>query len=259
VVKAAYSSGNPAIGVGSGNAPALICADADIEHAAASIVTSKSFDNGLICGSEHNLVVLDSVYDSLVEALERNGAAVLTQDETQRFAAHAIDPDHGIFREVVIGHAASLAAEAAGIHRAYPIQLMVVPVSAVDAENPLSREKMAPILSLFRVADLDEGFQVSRDLLDIDGRGHTAIIHTQDEDLIRRFGMSMPASRILVNSPGAHGVVGMTTGLIPSLTLGCGTFGHTSTTDNITYTHMMNVKRLAYYVPERLAQLTGAS
>jgi acyl-CoA reductase-like NAD-dependent aldehyde dehydrogenase len=97
-----------------------------------------------------------------------------------------------------------------------------------------------------------------RQLLGVDGRGHTAIIHSQDESLIQRFGVEMPASRILVNSPGAHGVVGISTELTPSLTLGCGTFGHTSTTDNITYSNLMNIKRLAYYVPERVAQFTNA-
>ncbi|MBK8134811.1 MAG: aldehyde dehydrogenase family protein [Chloroflexi bacterium] len=258
VVKAAYSSGNPAIGVGSGNAPALICADADIEHAAASIVTSKSFDHGLICGSEHNLVVLDSVYDSLVDALERSGAAVLNDHEGVQFALSAVDLGRGIFKEEVIGRSAAGSAAAAGIERPFPIRLIVVPMGEVDLDNPFSREKMAPILSLFRVPDFDTGLKVSRELLEVDGRGHTAIIHTRDEALIQRFAMLMPASRILINSPGAHGVVGMTTGLIPSLTLGCGTFGHTSTTDNVTYTHMMNVKRLAYYAPERLAQLNGA-
>lgn len=258
VVRAAYSSGNPAIGVGSGNAPALICPDADIDHAAASIVTSKSFDHGLICGSEHNLVVVDSIYDAFTEALELHGAAVLNDHEAALFALSAVDLGRGIFKEEVIGKSAASSAATAGIARPYPIRLIVVPMNEVDSENPFSREKMAPILSLFRVADTNAGFALSRELLEIDGRGHTAIIHTQDESLISRFGTSMPASRILINSPGAHGVVGMTTGLIPSLTLGCGTFGHTSTTDNVTYTHMMNIKRLAYYAPERLVQLNDA-
>jgi acetaldehyde dehydrogenase / alcohol dehydrogenase len=258
VVKAAYSSGNPAIGVGTGNAPTLICSDADINHAAASVVTSKSFDNGLICGSEHNLVVVASIYDEFVAVLERNGAAVLAESEIHNFACEVIDPAHNVFKEAIIGQDAHKIAAQANVERDYPIRLIVVPMDTVSENNPFSHEKMAPILSLFKVADENAGFELCRELLAIDGLGHTAIIHTQDDSRAQRFGMQMPASRILVNSPGAHGVVGMTTGLIPSLTLGCGTFGHTSTTDNVTYTHMMNVKRLAYYSPERLAQVSSA-
>lgn len=258
VVKAAYSSGNPAIGVGSGNAPALICADADIQHAAHSVVMSKSFDNGLICGSEHNLVVVNSVYGSFVESLTQAGAAVLNEDEALHFSYHIINSQMNVFKEEFIGKDPDYIAEKAGIKRDYPIRLIIVPVRHVSSENPLCAEKMLPVLSLFQVADESEGFDLCQALLRIDGTGHTAIIHTQNEQTTQRYSIAMPVSRILVNSPGAHGVVGMTTGLVPSLTLGCGTFGHTSTTDNVTYTHMMNVKRLAYYSPTRFELVVGA-
>ena len=258
VVKAAYSSGNPAIGVGTGNAPTLICSDADIEHAANSVVTSKSFDNGLICGSEHNLVVVESVYEEFVSALQAQHAAVLTENESTHFAYDSINLRNNMFKDEIIGQDADKIAESAHITRDYPIRLIVVPMEDVSETNPFTHEKMAPILSLFKVPDDEAGLIRCRELLGIDGLGHTAIIHTKNEALAKRFGMEMPASRILVNSPGAHGVVGMTTGLIPSLTLGCGTFGQTSTTDNVTYTHMMNIKRLAYYSPERLAQVSSS-
>ncbi len=256
MVKAAYSSGNPAIGVGSGNAPTLICDDADLKHAAVSVVQSKSFDNGLICGSEHNLVVMSAVYEDFVKQLDLNGAAVLTADEIERFYAQAVDSQKEILQEVILGRHASEIAEMCAIKRPHDIQLIVVPRDRVSPEDPLSREKMAPVLSLFRVDTLEEGFQVCRALLDIDGTGHTAIIHTHSEQTAQKFGVAMPVSRILVNSPGAHGVVGLTTYLTPSLTLGCGTFGRNSTTDNVTYTHMMNVKRLAFYSPERMAHMS---
>lgn len=259
VVKAAYSSGNPAIGVGSGNAPALICADADIAHAAHSVVMSKSFDNGLICGSEHNLVAVNAIYDPFVSGLIQCGAAVLNEDEALHFSYHIIDSQMNVFKEEFIGKDAQYIAEKAGIKRDYPIRLIVVPVQHVSSDSPFSAEKMIPVLSLFRVDDETAGFEICQQLLQIDGSGHTAIIHTHDETLARRYGLTMPVSRILVNSPGAHGVVGMTTGLVPSLTLGCGTFGHTSTTDNVTYTHMMNVKRLAYYAPSRFEAVSGTA
>lgn len=257
VVKAAYSSGNPAIGVGSGNAPTLIAGDADLSHAAESIIQSKSFDNGLICGSEHNLIAVDDVYDAFVELLEKNQAAVLRPEEIEQFKACAVDANMNIFKETIIGKQASEIADLCSIKRPYDIRLIVIPDDDVSPQNPFAREKMTPVLSLFRAPDLDAGFALCQALLQIDGTGHTAIIHTQDETIASRFGVAMPVSRILVNSPGAHGVVGLTTNLIPSLTLGCGTFGHNSTTDNVTYTHMMNVKRLAYYSPERLAQVSG--
>ncbi len=254
MVRAAYSSGNPAIGVGTGNAPTLITASADLSHAAQAIVLSKSFDNGLICGAEHNLVVDQSVLQPFTDALIGQGAAILDETEAADFTAQIMDPKLNGFKEAFIGKDAATIAEAHGIHRSYPIRLIVVPSSEVNADNPYAREKMLPILSLFTVPDVEEGFAVSRRLLSIDGRGHTAIIHTQDEDLMTRFGLEMPASRILVNSPGAHGVVGISTGLVPSLMLGCGTFGGTSTTDNVTYSNLMNVKRVAYFDPQRIAE-----
>jgi acetaldehyde dehydrogenase/alcohol dehydrogenase len=251
LVKAAYSSGNPAIGVAPGNAPVLICADADLQHAANSIIMSKTFDHGLICGAEHNLVVDSSIRANFIEILEQHGAAVLSPDEVSRFMQATIDPAVNNFKGKLIGQPASLLADMASIQRDYPIKLIVVPTEGINAENALVREKMLPVLSLFSAADTRDGFEACKDLLIIDGSGHTAIIYSQDSDVIERFGAEIPASRLLVNSPGTHGVFGITTGLIPSLTLSCGTFGGNSTTDNVTYTHLLNIKRLAYYTPER--------
>jgi acetaldehyde dehydrogenase/alcohol dehydrogenase len=249
MVKAAYSSGTPAIGVGPGNAPALVCADADIEHAADSIVISKTFDNGLVCGSEHNLVVTAGVRDALVEALVRRHAAVLTQQEVRQFSERAIELPGKHLRGQLVGKSGADIAAAVGITRDYPIELIVIPTSGASGENPHALEKMAPVVSLFTVTDEAEGFEVCRALLTIEGAGHTAIIHTKRPELAARFGAEMPASRILVNSPGSHGVIGYTTGLVPSLMLGCGTFGKTSTTDNVSYTHLLNIKRVADFLP----------
>ncbi|MDF2235337.1 aldehyde dehydrogenase family protein [Albimonas sp. CAU 1670] len=259
LVKAAYSSGNPAIGVGSGNAPTLICADADVAHAAASVAASKSFDNGLICGAEHNLLAVAAIRDRFVAALEANGVAVLDPAETARFHERALDARRGGLSGDLTGRPAREIAERIGVERPFPIRVIVVPDARIAKDNPLSREKMAPVLSLYTVADETEGFDAARRLLEIDGLGHTAIIHTRDRARARRFGEAMTASRILVNSPGAHGVVGMSTGLSPSLTLGCGTFGGTSTTDNVTYTHVRNIKRIAFYSPGRLMLLSDTA
>jgi acyl-CoA reductase-like NAD-dependent aldehyde dehydrogenase len=249
MVKAAYRSGTPAIGVGVGNAPALIMADADIGHAAQSAVRSKAFDNGLICGAENHLVVEASARAQLIAELERHGAAVLTPDEAAGFLREALDPQTQRFTREIVGQSAAALAERACIRRPYPIQVLVIPTALIGAEHALAAEKLAPVLSLFTVADAQEGLSVCRALLAIEGAGHTAIIHTRNHALIERFAATMPASRILVNSPGTQGVIGLTTGLPASMTLGCGTWGGTSTTDSISYTHLLNIKRVARYTP----------
>jgi len=246
LVKAAYSSGTPAIGVGPGNAPAWICADADLEEAARAIVTSKTFDNGLICGAEHNLVVDERVAESFADALVRNGAAVLTGDEEARFAANAVDVESRSLRSEWIGQPAATIAAALGIERPYDIRLLIVRTGSAQLQGIYAGEKLAPFLSWFTVASEDEGLALCRNLLKHVGAGHTAIIHTASAELVDRFARTVPAGRILVNSPAAQGCCGMTTGLECSMTLGCGTFGGNSTTDNVTFRHLLNIKRVAY-------------
>ena len=248
MVQAAYRSGKPAIGVGPGNAPVLISADADLEHAARSIVLSKSFDNGLICGAENHLVVETSARERLIDELIRQGAAVLTRAESARFRDAAVDPSTQRLMPPIVGQNATALARLAGIERPYGIQLLVIPTEIVASGNYLAAEKLAPVVSLFTVADSDEGMRVCRALLDVDGAGHTAIIHSRDTCLIERFAM-LPVSRILVNSPATQGLMGLTTGLVPSLTLGCGTWGGASTTNSVTYRDLLNITRVAYYTP----------
>jgi len=244
MVRAAYSSGTPAIGVGSGNVPALVCADADPVAAAAAVVESKAFDHGIICGSEDNLVVEANVAGPFQAALERAGAAVCTPEETARVAAAAFDPD-GHLRREVLGQPASAIADAAGVRRDGPVRVLVLPLAMDQLDGPLGREKLAPLLSLFTVDGTGQGVEVCKRLLANQGAGHTAVIHTGDQALQQRFAEEVPASRVLVNGPATHGCIGVGNGLTPSLTLGCGTFGGNSTTDNVTYTNLLNVKRLA--------------
>jgi acyl-CoA reductase-like NAD-dependent aldehyde dehydrogenase len=257
MVRAAYSSGTPALGVGPGNAPTFIAADANIPMAAFAVVLSKPFDNGLICGGEHNLVVDAAVRDQFTGALEQQGAAVLNAEETRIFLAKAIDSKKNKLIPVVVGQSAQTIANVAGIKRDYPIKLIVVPMGneAVAQGHPMAGEKLTPILSLFTVKGEDEGFKLCRAILDGEGAGHTAIIHTGSDALAQKFGLLIPASRILVNSPGVQGVSGLTTGLSPSFTLGCGTFGGNSTTDNVSFSNLQNIKRVAYFVPPPGAQL----
>ncbi len=245
MVRAAYSSGTPAIGVGAGNAPAWICADADLSAAAQMVIQGKSFDNGVICGSENNLVVDTSVRQAFIEMLEAHDAAILTPDETNRFTAQVFDLEQGGLRKSVVGQSAQSIAQSAGIRRSKDISMIVVLVELEELPGLYGREKLVPILSLFTVDGEAEGLKVCKQILLNQGRGHTAIIHTRNHDLAKRFALEIPASRILVNSPGAHGCIGLGNGLTPSLMLGCGTFGGNSTTDNVSYTHLLNIKRLA--------------
>ncbi|MFC1929208.1 aldehyde dehydrogenase family protein, partial [Chloroflexota bacterium] len=245
MVKAAYSSGTPAIGVGSGNAPVLICADADLSVAAKAIIQSKSFDNGVICGSENNLVVVASISDNFIKMLKENGVILLNDDEKSRFTAKAFDPENLSLEKTIIGKSARFIASYTNIRKDEDIRLIVVPIRRDELDGPYAHEKLAPILSLCIVNNEAEGIQLCKRILGNQGRGHTAVIWTKDEELMKQFGSEIEASRILVNTPASQGCVGLTTGLTPSFTLGCGTFGGNSTTDNITYTHLLNVKRLA--------------
>jgi acyl-CoA reductase-like NAD-dependent aldehyde dehydrogenase len=245
MVKAAYSSGTPAIGVGAGNAPVLICGDADIAKAARNIVIGKSFDNGVICGSENNLIVVAKVYAEFVKQLEANGAVILTADEKNRFTPQVFDIDTLTLKKFVVGKSAHLIADTAGIHRNKDFRLIIVPIKLDEVAGPYGHEKMAPILSLITVDDENMGIEVSKQILHNQGLGHTAVIYTQNPELIKKFGREIEASRILINVPASFGCVGIDSGLTPSFTLGCGTFGGTSTTDNVTYTHLLNIKRLA--------------
>jgi acetaldehyde dehydrogenase/alcohol dehydrogenase len=246
MVRAAYSSGTPAIGVGCGNAPVWVCADADIDTAAGLIIDSKSFDNGVICGSENNLVVDGAVRDAFIEALERHGAAILTPDEIGPFTESAFDMERKFLRRETIGQTAASILDRAGIDRKDPVRLVVVPCDAGALDGVYGREKLAPIVSLFTVDGEAEGFALCKRLLANQGSGHTAIIHTKDSALAERFGVEMPASRVLVNCPGSQGCIGLSNGLTPSLTLGCGTFGGSSTTDNVSFHNVYNVKRIAH-------------
>jgi acyl-CoA reductase-like NAD-dependent aldehyde dehydrogenase len=246
MVKAAYSSGTPAIGVGAGNAPAWVCADADVEAVAQMVVASKAFDHGIICGSENNLVVDRSVRGSFLGALAGAGAAVLGATEAGRLARTAFDDRDGRLRRAVLGQAATSIAAQAGIGVPAGTRLLVAPVPSEAVAGPWAKEKLAPLLSLFTSDGQDDGMRLCQEILGNGGRGHTAIIHTRDRRRQMSFAQQMPASRILVNGPGSQGCIGLGNGLTPSLTLGCGTYGRTSTTDNVTYTNLLNIKRMAH-------------
>jgi acyl-CoA reductase-like NAD-dependent aldehyde dehydrogenase len=243
LVRAAYSSGTPAIGVGAGNAPVWVARDADVGHAAELVVTGKAFDHGVICGSENHLVVDAAVRRPFLGALAEQGALVLTGAQCRRLRRAAFDDD-GRLRPALVGRSPQSLAREAGIEAPAGIRVLVAPVPESAAGGPYGREKLAPLLSMFTVAGDDAALELCRRLLDNGGRGHTAVVHSGDPRRHAAFARAMPTSRTLVNSSGALGCIGHGNGLSPSLTLGCGTYGGTSTTDNITYRHLLNIKRL---------------
>src|ERR1700750_141347 len=246
MVKEAYSSGTPTIGVGPGNAPAWICSDSDFKGAANMIVESKSFDNGIICGSENHLVVDSAVHDRFVGALRSAGAAVLSPIETELFTTRAFDLTTGSLRRELIGKPADELLARTGLSRRWPIQLVVAPLPAAAVDGPWGREKLAPILPLYRTDDKLSATTLCQRILARHGRGHTAVIHCRNDDLVREFSILVDASRILVNSPASHGCIGIGNALPPSFTLGSGTTGRTSTTDNVTYRHLLNIRRIVF-------------
>jgi acyl-CoA reductase-like NAD-dependent aldehyde dehydrogenase len=245
MVRAAYSSGTPAIGVGPGNTPTWVRADADPARVADAVMASKTFDNGVACSSEHNLVVDRRIELPLVQALTARGATLVRPAEVPAVVERVFDPETGHVRGELVGRTANELLAAAGLHRAEDVQLLLVPASERELSGPLGHEKLAPVLSLFSVASDDAAIALCQRLLDEDGSGHTAIVHTRERAAMERFAGAMRVSRVLINVPGLQGSIGIGTGLPMSMTLGTGTCGGTSTTDNVTFRHLQNIKRVA--------------
>jgi acetaldehyde dehydrogenase/alcohol dehydrogenase len=243
LVKAAAASGKPTIGAGGGNAPVWICADADIRAATGSIVLSKSFDHGVICGSEQHLLVDAVIAGAAVTELRRAGATVLSRTETAKLAATFFQD--GRPRRDLVGHSAADIAARAGIDVDADVRLLVAPVEDSAEVSPWGLERLAPVVELRVVSHDDGAFELCRALLRRGGAGHTAAIHTTSDARVLAFAQRVPVSRVIVNGPSSHGCIGMGNGLTPSLTLACGPSGGATTTDNITYRNLMQVTRVA--------------
>ena len=247
LVRAAYSAGKPAYGVGPGNAPAYIERTADLPKAVADVITGKTFDNGLLCSSENSVVVDEAVAGEARREFERQGGRFLNASEADRLAAALVTADRLPNPELVGRTAAEIAART-GIDAPAGTRVLIAPLEGVGRDHPLSIEKLCPVLSFYVVADWREGCERCMEILRYGGMGHTMAIHSQDEQVILEFGLRKPAFRIVVNTPTTLGSIGMTTGLDPSMTLGCGGHGGNITSDNITPRHLLNVKRLAWEV-----------
>lgn len=246
LVKAAYSSGNPALGVGPGNVPVYFGKSADIPFAVEQVFLSKTFDNGTICASEQALVVRSCHVEQTIEEFKKRKAYFLSKDEIPRLEAVAFNREQKVMNIEVIGQSAPRIAKMAGIDVPPDTTLLIAPLEEVGIRSPLSLEILAPILAFYVVKDFEEGIEMCRRINRHGGLGHTVSIFSNNENKIRYFASVMNAGRILVNTPGSQGALGGTfNNLQPSLTLGCGTGGKNITTDNITAKHLLNIQRIA--------------
>ena len=247
LVRAAYSAGKPAYGVGPGNAPCYVESSADIAKAASDIIVGKTFDNGVLCSSPNSVVVDESVSEALRRECEARGAYFLNAAETDSLADVLVTPQR-LTNPALVGKSALAIAEKAGLSVPPGTCVLIAPLKGVGRDYPLSIEKLAPVLSWYVVKDWLEGCERCIQVLRYGGMGHTMSIHSQEEDVILQFGLKKPAFRICVNTPTTHGSIGLTTGLDPALTLGCGGWGGNITSDNISPRHLLNIKRLAYEI-----------
>ena len=247
LVRAAYSSGKPALGVGPGNVPAFVERTADLANAAACIVKGKSFDNGTICASEQSVVAESCIAEELIGHLKRNGAHFLDPDEVAKVSAVVMLPNHGVNPRVV-GKDPQFIGQLAGIAVPAHAKCLVAPLAGVGPQYPLSYEKLSTVLAFYRVQDWHEGCERCLQLLAIGGIGHSLAIHSNNEAVIQEFALKKPIFRLLVNTPAALGGVGATTSLAPSFTLGCGTWGGSSVSENVSPMHLINTKRVVWHM-----------
>ena len=258
LVRAAYSAGKPAYGVGPGNAPCYVETSADIAKAAEDIVIGKSFDNGVLCSSPNSVVVDEKVADETVRQMQARGAHFLSATEADALARVLVTPQR-LPNPSIVGKSAARIAEIVGIAVPAGTRVLVARLQGVGRDHPLSIEKLCPVLSFYVVKDWQEGCERCKQILRYGGMGHTMSIHSRDEDIILQFGLHKPAYRICVNTPTTHGSIGLTTGLDPAMTLGCGGFGGNITSDNITPRHLLNIKRLAYEIRPAAGSTASAS
>ena len=248
MVRSAYSSGKPALGVGAGNVPAIIDDSADILMAVSSIIHSKTFDNGMICASEQSVIVLDKVYDAVREEFANRGCYFLNDEEKDKLRATILV--NGNLNSKIVGQSAATIAQLAGIEVLAGTKILIGEVESVDISEPFAHEKLSPILAMYRTDSFEDALDKAQRLLEDGGYGHTAAVYLSTRtaaDKLEAFSQRMKAGRILVNTPSAQGGIGdlYNFRLTPSLTLGCGSWGGNSVSENVGVRHLMNVKTVA--------------
>ena len=247
LVRAAYSAGKPAYGVGPGNAPAYIERTANVKKAVRDIIAGKTFDNGVLCSSENSVVVDQPIAEDVKREFQGLGGYFMNAAETDAVARLLVTPKR-LPNPALVGKTATFIAEACGLTLPPETRVLLAPLQGVGRDYPLSIEKLCPVLSFYVVSDWREGCERCKEILRYGGMGHTMSIHSQNDQVILEFGLKKPAFRICVNTPTTLGSIGLTTGLDPAMTLGCGGYGGNITSDNISPKHLLNIKRLAYEI-----------
>ena len=247
MVKAAYSTGKPALGVGAGNVPAYIAADAKVKRAVNDIILSKSFDNGMICASEQAAIVDAAIYDEVKAEFEAHQCVIISKKaDIAKLEKVVLNEARTAVNGAIVGHSAIEIAEKAGLKVPAGTKLLLAEIPDATMEHPLALEQLSPVLALIKSDGVEDGFKKAEGMLNLGGLGHTAVIHTENEELQLQYGIRMKACRVLVNSPSAEGGIGnIYNNMIPSLTLGCGSYGHNSISHNVSSFDLLNVKTLS--------------
>jgi acetaldehyde dehydrogenase (acetylating) len=245
MVRAAYSSGKPAIGVGAGNGPAYIHHSADVTHALRCILESKSFDYGTVCASEQSIIVEKTMEQKVKSKAQEMGFYFMNEEEAGRLARLLFRPT-GTLNPEIVGKSAEVLAKMAEISAPSGTKVLVAREQEAGPTRPYSMEKLCPVLAFFVMESEQAVLDKAIEVLTHEGSGHTFAIHAEDRDVIRRFGLEIPVSRFLVNTPAALGGIGATTGLFPALTLGCGAVGGSSSSNNISPLDLINIRRIAW-------------
>ncbi len=249
MVRAAYSSGKPAIGVGAGNGPAYIHRSADVPAAIACIAASKTFDNGTVCASEQSIIVEKSMEEAVRAEAQRQGFYFMPEQEARKLARLLFRPTGGLNPDIV-GRSALALSKLAGFEVPPGTRILVAREQQAGPTRPYSMEKLCPVLAFFVMDSEDAVLDKAVEVLRHEGSGHTFVIHAQDETVIRRFALKIPVSRFLVNAPAALGGIGAATNLFPALTLGCGAVGGSSSSNNVSPLDLINIRRVAWGIEE---------
>ena len=246
LVRAAYSAGKPALGVGPGNVPCYIEKSADIKRSVNDLIMSKTFDNGMICASEQGVIVDQEIVESIIQYMKEMKSYFLSKEEISALEKTAVNPESGGISADIVGKSAHSIATMAGIEVDPHTKILVAELEGIGEQYPLSREKLSPILAFYRVKDYKEGIQRADQMVRFGGLGHSAVIHSNNDSVIEEFAREIKTGRLIINSPSTHGAIGdLYNTNIPSLTLGCGSFGKNSTTSNVTAVNLLNKKRVA--------------
>jgi len=247
MVKAAYSTGKPALGVGPGNVPCFIERTANVPQAVNDLILSKTFDNGMICASEQAVIIDEPVYAEVKRLMTEQGCYFLNKEETEAVSKLVINPEKCAVNAVIVGQSASQIARMAGLSVPADTKMLVAELTGVGEAYPLSAEKLSPVLACYKVKNAEQGIGRAVEVVKFGGMGHSSVIHSQSDEVIEQFAGRLQTGRVIVNSPSTHGAIGdIYNTNLPSLTLGCGSYGHNSTTSNVSAVNLLNMKRVAY-------------